>query len=562
MATRSTRRRVLGVGTAGVTVRELSGGRINYVWRADGPDGSFVLKHSPPYVRSIGPSFRLSQARLRAEAVAHAAAAAACPAHVPSLLLHDPAASALVSELLGRHPEQPRVKLIDALAAASASAAGTASTTDGMASCAAGGSTADGGVSSDGGGGVAAASAGALPPHLAGLASDLSYLLGSYLIRYSPYGTHVQHGRAAGGEEARTAAAAAAAAVRGLAECNAEVVAANTDVVFRDPWDAACERNRVPPGLDSAVAALRSDAEVRTEVARLLAVYSMRRETLIHNDLTTGNILVPVRGNSGESGRGGGGAGGGGDGGGGGGQRGGGGGGVQGGEGGQGGGGGGGGGHLVATHLIDWEFATCGPMAYDIGSLIGNLLLSYCAMCGSGDGGGSGERQRGGRGRGEEEATAAAEAEACGAWLLECVACVWEGLEGQLLKAATAAEAAAAASAAPPVGTGVARRPGPSPRPLAEAYVRELLADSLGFAGCVVSRLTWGMHHYPAIERIASSGRRTVCQGLALRIAGSLLRPAERAVRGWHGLSCGGDDDGDSTGGVAASASRAVWCHG
>jgi hypothetical protein len=106
-------------------------------------------------------------------------------------------------------------------------------------------------------------------------------------------------------------------------------------------------------------------------VARLLDLYLNSSETLIHNDLTAGNILVPEpqllvpdpltptaeeHGSQGSTA------------------------------------------YPLAptaseTHLIDWEFATYGPMSYDIGSLLGNLLLSYCATCG----GASADRRRGTR---------------------------------------------------------------------------------------------------------------------------------------------------------------------
>ena len=36
--------------------------------------------------------------------------------------------------------------------------------------------------------------------------------------------------------------------------------------------------------------------------------------------------------------------------------------------------------------MIDPEFAFYGPMGFDLGALIGNLLLAYCAVPGNGQG--------------------------------------------------------------------------------------------------------------------------------------------------------------------------------
>lgn len=41
--------------------------------------------------------------------------------------------------------------------------------------------------------------------------------------------------------------------------------------------------------------------------------------------------------------------------------------------------------HKGLPQVIDCEFAFCGPMAFDIGKLIGNLLLAYFASAGHAD---------------------------------------------------------------------------------------------------------------------------------------------------------------------------------
>ncbi|CAN0567940.1 unnamed protein product, partial [Ectocarpus sp. 12 AP-2014] len=39
-----------------------------------------------------------------------------------------------------------------------------------------------------------------------------------------------------------------------------------------------------------------------------------------------------------------------------------------------------------STQVIDPEFAFYGPMGFDLGALIANLLLAYCAVPGNGQG--------------------------------------------------------------------------------------------------------------------------------------------------------------------------------
>lgn len=72
--------------------------------------------------------------------------------------------------------------------------------------------------------------------------------------------------------------------------------------------------------------------------------------------------------------------------------------------------------------------------------------------------------------------------------------------------------------------------PSPLPRP-----------RSLGYAGCVVARLTFGMHHYPALDGVAHPDRRAAAQRLALRLAAALLRPQQRAAQGWQQQPRGGE---------------------
>jgi 5-methylthioribose kinase len=66
-------------------------------------------------------------------------------------------------------------------------------------------------------------------------------------------------------------------------------------VVFTDPY-MHNEHNRwTSPQLDSAVAAVRADLELKAAVAALKDKFVQSTEALIHGDLHTGSIMVSGR---------------------------------------------------------------------------------------------------------------------------------------------------------------------------------------------------------------------------------------------------------------------------
>eukprot|EP00879_Flechtneria_rotunda_P033282 GHRR01036846.1.p1 GENE.GHRR01036846.1~~GHRR01036846.1.p1 ORF type:complete len:258 (+),score=114.58 GHRR01036846.1:214-987(+) len=121
----------------------------------------------------------------------------------------------------------------------------------------------------------------------------------------------------------------AAATIEHFANC--DIVAANEKVVLIAPFTPEDSSNRwTSPQLDADVQALWADPVISSTAAGLLKLYRTQKEALIHNDLHAGNLLV-----AGDS-----------------------------------------------LYLIDWEFATYGPIAFDIGCLLGNLALAVLALQG------------------------------------------------------------------------------------------------------------------------------------------------------------------------------------
>ena len=110
---------------------------------------------------------------------------------------------------------------------------------------------------------------------------------------------------------------------------NPEMCEITEDLFFNDPYQLH-ERNNYPAALEQQVAALRTDSALKLAVAQLKHRFLTQAEALLHGDIHSGSIFVA-------------------DG---------------------------------SLKVIDAEFGYVGPVGFDIGTAIGNLLLNYCALPG------------------------------------------------------------------------------------------------------------------------------------------------------------------------------------
>ena len=132
------------------------------------------------------------------------------------------------------------------------------------------------------------------------------------------------------------------------------------DLIFTEPY-MVCDNNRwTSPQLDDIAAAFRADAPLKRAVSRLKCKFMGSAEALIHGDLHTGSIMVTQD----------------------------------------------------DTRVIDPEFAFYGPMGFDTGAFVGNLLLNYFSQDG--------------------HATEADDRAAYKVWVLETVETFWQHLCGAL----------------------------------------------------------------------------------------------------------------------------------
>ncbi|HET6469254.1 MAG TPA: S-methyl-5-thioribose kinase [Geminicoccaceae bacterium] len=228
---------------------------------------------------------------------------------------------------------------------------------------------------------------------------------------------------------------------------NTELCRITEDLIFTDPY-MVHERNRwTSPQLDAAARAIREDAPLKRAVSALKLKFLSEAQALLHGDLHTGSIMVT------ES----------------------------------------------ETKVIDPEFAFVGPMGFDVGKLIGNLLLSFFSQSG--------------------HETARGERDSYRSWILRTVEQAWQGFAARFLNFWN--EHRTGDAYPPALFAGAAGR-----ESLAVAqgeYMRRLFEDSLGYAGTAMIRRTLGLAHNIDFEWIADPGRRAACERLNLELARELI---------------------------------------
>jgi 5-methylthioribose kinase len=202
---------------------------------------------------------------------------------------------------------------------------------------------------------------------------------------------------------------------------NPELCAITEDLVFTAPFTGAAS-NRVSEALAPYAAQLVENRALRREAARLRFVFRTRAEALVHGDLHTGSVMVTRE----------------------------------------------------DTRVIDAEFAYGGPIAFDVGKLLGNLALSYVAhrATGSGD-----------------------YAQRVAGWAVE----FWDSFAEE------------------------ARRQWPAHEPWREAFFAQLLDDAARFSGAVMCRRTVGLAGVADIRDIADPAQRLRAEREAIAGGAALL---------------------------------------
>jgi len=179
------------------------------------------------------------------------------------------------------------------------------------------------------------------------------------------------------------------------------------------------------------------------------------------------------------------------------------------------------------TRVIDPEFAFYGPMGFDIGAVIGNLLMSYLASAGH-------ERSTGERRSFE-------------GWVLETIDSVWREFARKFVALwRTEAKGDAYPGALFAGEAGAARL-----ETERQAYMQRLFEDTVGFSAAKIIRRILGLAHNIDFELIEDTRLRAICEARSLRLARAMMvetakfptigavTKAAREVRDWQPDFCG-----------------------
>ncbi|CAK4834534.1 unnamed protein product, partial [Aphanomyces euteiches] len=216
---------------------------------------------------------------------------------------------------------------------------------------------------------------------------------------------------------------------------NPELCNITEDLIFDAPYKKS-RLNIFDPQIRDAVERIFRDTELHLEVALLREIFLTKAQALLHGDLHSDNIFIK----------------------------------------------------LDSTKVIDPEFAYYGPMGFDIGTVIANLLLNYSGQ--------------------EGWSTDAQERADYRRYLLDTVRDLWTQFE---LQFRTLWNAHAADRMAKTQG-------------YQNMYVARLLQDTIGFAGAKMVCRVHGFIHVADIDQIEDAAARERAQRIALEIGVALLK--------------------------------------
>lgn len=216
---------------------------------------------------------------------------------------------------------------------------------------------------------------------------------------------------------------------------NPDLCKITEDLIFEDPYRDS-PNNNYPDSIEDEAEALRNDTQLHFEVTLLRHKFLTQGQALLHGDLHTGSIFVTPD----------------------------------------------------STKVIDPEFAFFGPMGFDIGAVIGNLLLNYAATPGwTADPAAQESREQ---------------------QLLQMSSEVWTHFEQNFRRLWNT-----------DLLDEMSRTPG-----YQDHYVSQILQDAAGYAGCKMIRRIVGLSHVIDIDTIPNAAAREAAQRKALTIGKNLVR--------------------------------------
>ncbi|MDP9698864.1 S-methyl-5-thioribose kinase [Paenibacillus polysaccharolyticus] len=207
------------------------------------------------------------------------------------------------------------------------------------------------------------------------------------------------------------------------------------DLIFDEPYRIA-QNNNYETAIEDEAEALRTDEALHLEIALLREKFLTHGQALLHGDLHTGSIFVTSE----------------------------------------------------STKVIDPEFAFYGPMGFDVGAVLANLLLHYVSLSGR-------FQDQSTRNKRETE-------------LLDMVRDVWTEFDTRFRALWTTA-----------LVDPMAKTPG-----YQDLYVQQLFRDTIGFTGAKMVRRIVGLAHVADIDTLTDTAERERAQRKALAVGKALIK--------------------------------------
>lgn len=227
---------------------------------------------------------------------------------------------------------------------------------------------------------------------------------------------------------------------------NHVMCALTEQVIFDDPYYEAELNQHTTPQLDDMAADIKRDAALKIAIQELKTLFMSKTQTLLHGDLHSGSIMVTEE----------------------------------------------------ETKVIDPEFAFYGPMGFDVGALMANLLLAYFSQAG--------------------HASSKDNREAYGEWILETLLQTYAVFEAEF---SSLWREQRTGSLYPE--TLFSNDDTVASERALSVYLRDVMEDAIGFTGAKMLRRILGIAHVEDLEAIEDADRRAACEKRVLALARILI---------------------------------------
>jgi 5-methylthioribose kinase len=242
---------------------------------------------------------------------------------------------------------------------------------------------------------------------------------------------------------------------------NIQMCALTEQVIFTDPFVDAKYNHWTKPFLDSFVMHLRGDSDVLLASADLKMKFVGSAQALLHGDLHTGSIMACEE----------------------------------------------------STYVIDPEFAFYGPMGFDTGSLLANLMMSYFSQPG--------------------HRASTAEEESYPEWILAQIQSIYELFAAEFVRLWDESHYSRNGVSGFAFSGGAFESK--EVFAMAQAnFMRSLWWDTLGFMGIEMIRRVVGIAHVADLKEISDDALRADCEKRVLALARLLMLVSSKPWRRAH----------------------------